>query len=318
MKIAITGAGVIGGILGACLLDKGEDVLIVEVSEKRAADLKSRGIRVQDPKNCIKGDFAVKAPKIATSLDALEGFSPDVVFVCVKTSAIEAVMPAIERVYRKGAAVVSFQNGLDTEEVMAELLGDRTRVMRVVVNFAGKLTEDGASAVGFFTKPNYIGILDANAQGRAQEIAALLTSCGLDTKFTDKLDRQVWEKVILNSSLSPVCALTGLTMKDALDHKHLNGVIAGVIREGISVGTACGVAFEDGFFEHCMGYLEKGGRHKPSMLVDVEAGRKTEIDFLNGMIAKRGSQKSIPTPHNQTITALIKGVEQNLQEGRKQ
>lgn len=312
MKIAIVGTGTVGSILGACLIDKGEDeVCLVDASPERIEQLKKNGISIHDPNKVIKGDFKVKASDVRKSLSALGSEAPELVFVALKTCAIDAVMPELKDLRAAGSTIVSYQNGLDTEGVIGDGIGDRKGVLRIVINYAGKLLEDGRVAVAFFHKPNYVGVLDPAAKPAAQMTAAMMSAAGLETKFTDQIGRQVWEKVILNSAMSPLSALTRLTMAEVMARPELVGVVEGLIREGIEVAKSRGVDFENGFFDHCMGYLKKAGPHKPSMLVDVEAGRCTEIDFLNGMIRKQGAGK-VEVPYHATITALIKGVEQNI------
>ncbi|MEE8425603.1 MAG: ketopantoate reductase C-terminal domain-containing protein, partial [Elusimicrobiota bacterium] len=235
----------------------------------------------------------------------------ELVFVCLKACVIDAVMPDLKDLRAAGATIISYQNGLDTEGVIGEGIGDKKGVLRVVINYAGKLLDDGRVAVAFFHKPNYVGVLDPAAVPAAEKTAAAMSAAGLKAKYTDKISRQVWEKVILNSSMSPLSALTRLTMAEVMARPELVGVVEGLIHEGIEVAKSQGVDFENGFFEHCMGYLKKAGPHKPSMLVDVEAGRRTEIDFLNGMIRKQGAGK-VEVPYHATITALIKGVEQSI------
>lgn len=318
MAIAVVGAGVVGGILGACLLKAGrEEVILVDASRRRLDQLGAGGLRVKDPKSCLMGDFSVPVPLATTAISDAGPGKVTVVFVCVKACVLPEILPALKPLAKAGAAFVSFQNGLGTEEALAQALGGSARILRGVVNYAGRLLEDGAIEVGFFQKPNYLGASEAGAAKAAEAIAEVMTQAGLETRFTDDIKTYVWEKVILNSAMSPLSALTGLTMKDVMDMPELKKVVEGVLREGIAVAKASGARFPEGFFEHCVSYLAKGGRHKPSMLVDVEARRPTEIEFLNGAIFKHGARKSIPAPHNQTITALVKGLEASMLQGQR-
>ncbi|MBI4425574.1 MAG: ketopantoate reductase family protein [Elusimicrobia bacterium] len=302
------GGGVVGGILSGCLLESGVETWLVDASADRVRQLKSQGLRLRDPRRLAKGDLSVPVKAAWTSLGELPADPVDVLFVCVKACVLKHVVPDLRRFHRPGMMVVSFQNGLDTEEVLAEALG-RAGVARVVVNYAGRLLEDGAVEVGFYPQPNVIGVLDPALEGRARGLAAILTSAGLKTVYSDSLHEHIWEKAILNASMSPLSALTGLTMLDVFEFPALRAVLEGITREGIAVARSCGVAFPDAFFGHCMDYLSKGGRHKPSMLVDVEAGRETEIEFLNGRICAHAQRRGVPVPHNGTITALLRAID---------
>ena len=153
----------------------------------------------------------------------------------------------------------------------------------------------------------------------AKELARLFTDAGMRTDYTDNIKLHEWQKVALNAALAPVTALTGLTMKETMDHPQLREIVATLLQEGIDEAAQLGLEFPEGFFDHGMAYLEKGGYHKPSMLIDVELGLPTEIDALNGKIAEYG--RSREAAHcNRTITALVKGLEvrnRNLQDQKE-
>lgn len=314
MKIAVVGTGVVGSILAGNLLKAGKDTTLVDVSPERLDNLKKSGIRIQDPRGHIRGDFTTPVLKVSQTMSALGADPPDVLFLCMKACVLDDVMSEVKSLITPTMEVVSFQNGLGTEDLIAGALGSRTNVHRVVINYAGKMMEDGAVGVGFFNKPNYIGVLDPDRRDNAQGIAGLLTECGLDTEYSEKIKGQVWEKAILNSALCPLCALTNLTIKDAMETPPLREIVVGVVREGMAVAESEGVEFAQGFFDHCMDYLDKAGPHKPSMCADCSANRKTEIDFLNGMIYERGKRAGISVVYNQTLTALIKGLERHLRQ----
>lgn len=312
MRIAIVGTGVVGGILAGHLLKKGEDTVLVDAMPQRVAGLKRAGVKIQDPRGCISGDFTAPAREVYQSLRELASRPPDVLFLSIKACILDEVMDDVKALHNDRVKVVSFQNGLGTEEVIAQALGTRKNVMRVVINYAGRIVDHETIGVGFFNRPNHIGVLEPGSIPAARELASLLTDSGLETRYSDQIGFQVWEKVILNASLCAISALTNLTIQAVMEMPSLRVIAEGIIREGMAVARHEGVAFPDGFFEHCLDYLDKAGPHKPSMCADCENRRKTEIDFLNGMIAERGSRAGIDVPFNQTVTALVKGLERHL------
>ena len=317
MRIAVVGTGVVGSILAGHLLKKGEETVLVDAMPERVAGLKRAGVKISDPRKVISGDFTAPVQDVFLSLKDLRANPPDVLFLSIKACILDAVMPEVKALWHDGLKVVSFQNGLGTEEVIATALGTRRNVMRVVINYAGRILDSETVGVGFFNRPNHIGALEPDCVPAAREIAAVLTAAGLETQYSDKIGLQVWEKVILNSALCAISALTNLTISAVMEMPPLRAIAEGIIREGIAVAAAEGVAFPDGFFQYCIDYLNKAGPHKPSMCADCETRRKTEIDFLNGMIAERGLRAAIPIPYNQTVTALVKGLERHLMEGKK-
>jgi 2-dehydropantoate 2-reductase len=144
----------------------------------------------------------------------------------------------------------------------------------------------------------------------AATVADLLSSVGLQTEAPEDIRKYVWEKAILNSALAPVCAITGLTMKDVMDSPDGLALVGRILDESISVAEAEGLRYGADFRDFCLNYLKGGGYHRPSMLVDLDAGLPTEIDRMNGRIAEYGRKHQMPTPVNQTITALVHMLEQ--------
>jgi 2-dehydropantoate 2-reductase len=203
---------------------------------------------------------------------------------------------------------VSLQNGIDTEDFIANVFG-KENTLRIVINYAGNIIESGKIRYSFFNPPNYLGMIDPAAEKRARELAGSITASGLDTSFTDDIKRYEWIKAILNAALSPVCALTRRTMKQMMDQEDTRQLAREILREGKAVAEACGIQLEPDFIEKGVGYLDKTGHHKTSMHVDLELGNPTEIDFINGKIVEYGRLKGVPTPYNSAIVALIKGSE---------
>ncbi|MBI5442864.1 MAG: 2-dehydropantoate 2-reductase, partial [Deltaproteobacteria bacterium] len=119
----------------------------------------------------------------------------------------------------------------------------------------------------------------------------------------------VWRKTIMNACMNPVCAVTGMTMAQAIGDPIVFGLIDALIKEGIAVARANEISLGWEYYPYCMQYLKTAGHHKPSMLLDVEARRRTEVDFINGKIVDYGEQAGIPTPYNRTLRGLVKGLE---------
>jgi len=136
-----------------------------------------------------------------------------------------------------------------------------------------------------------------------------MTASELETEEAPDIKRHVWEKTILNSALCSVCALTGQTMKGAMEFGFSRDLAVKVLEEGLRVAEADGYDFGREALDRFTGYLEKGGAHKPSMLVDVESGRRIEVDFLSGAIVGYGERYGVETPVNMVLTRLLKALE---------
>lgn len=292
-----------GSILAAHLAKHGQHVVLVDILRNHLDAIKTKGLTVAG-----YAQFNVKIQDVCYSIPELKGHAVDTVFLCVKASILTRILPEVKAATGPETHAISFQNGLDTEQLVSQHFGaDRT--LRCVVNYAGSILGDGHVDMTFFNKPNYVGTISKKADDYAKRIAQILTSCDLEAKFTDNIRKYTWEKTILNAGMSALCAVTRQTMKDAMDLGYTRQIVEGLVKEGIEVAKACGYDYGPGFFDFCMGYLGKAGRHKPSMLVDVENKRPTEIDFLNGKIAEYGISRNVPAPYNQTVTAIVKALE---------
>jgi 2-dehydropantoate 2-reductase len=226
----------------------------------------------------------------------------------VKASFLPKIVQLMKPVVAEGSTIVSLQNGLDTEELIAAEFGKKN-TLRIVVNYAGNIIGNGQLRMSFFNPPNYLGTIDPAADERAGELAEIISGADLETAFTREIKKYEWEKVILNAALSPECALTRRTMKQMMEFPDTRELVREVLIEGIAVAEAAGISYGPDFLDHCMGYLDKAGHHRTSMHVDIENRSPTEIDFINGKIVEYGKAKGIPTPYNSTIVALIKGSE---------
>lgn len=304
--IGIIGLGPIGSILTAHLAKQGADIVVEDIIQELLLTIKEKGLRISGIT-----ELAVKIDKTASSMFELSEFNPDIVFIAVKACILKVILPEIKQMYKPEMKMVSFQNGLDNEQFIAETLGIDT-TYRVVVNYAGNTIRLGNAKMNWFQPPNYIGAFHKGkyiTDETTQYIANVMTLSGLTTDETLDIKKHVWEKTILNSALCSICAVTGQNMKEAMELEHTRGLAIKILEEGLEVAKADGYDFGKGSLNRFTSYLEKGGAHKPSMLIDVENKRSTEVDFMSGAIARYGEKYRIPTPVNSTFTSLLKTIE---------
>ncbi len=304
MRFGIVGAGPVGSILALHLSEAGQEVYLVDIWKEHLEAILRDGIKLSGFR---EGCEKVKAG--FSSIAELAAVQPDYLILSVKACVLRRILPEVEKVISEKTVIISLQNGLDTEELIAHIFSGH-RIFRVVVNYAGNVTAPGKVAMNFFNKPNHIGC-NCKQEGcrHTAQLVEILNGVYLDTKYESDIKRYVWEKTILNASLSPVSAVTGLTMRQVMDSSETYRIVEMLLKECIMVAARAGYDFGPGFFNYCMAYLDKGGPHKPSMLVDIESKRETEIDFINGRIAYYGSLNNVPTPVNDTFTRLVKAFE---------
>ena len=302
-SFAVVGAGPVGCIVAAFLSKGGYDVTLCDVNPELTRPALNPGI-------IIEGDENIHhvVSKICKSVDDIAGHDPDVIILTVKANALPLIASAIKGFHRDGMYVVSWQNGIDTELVLAQSLGKKP-VMRAVVNYGCNLLKPCHVHMPFHHPPHYIQELEPDSSHAAKAISESLTKSGLETNHTDRIVSMVWRKAILNACMNPVCAVTGHTMAQAMNDPIVFQIIDALVKECVQVARANEISLGWDFYPYGMVYMKEAGHHKPSMLVDIENKRRTEIDFINGKFVEYGAQAGIETPYNMTLRALVKALE---------
>jgi len=302
-RFAVIGAGPVGGIVAAFLARGGYEVTLCDIVPALLEPALNPGIIIEGTDN-----LQAKVTRITTHVDDLLADPPDVIVLTVKATALPLIASTLEGFVGEGRYVVSWQNGIDTELVLAEHLGAKS-VLRGVVNLGCVPLGPGHIRIAFHHRPHYLQELDPESREAALGICRVFTECGLDTRHTDQITNMVWRKTLMNSSMNPLCAVTGRTMVELILDPVLFNLVDALIKEGVAVARANEVALGYDFYRYCINYIKGAGNHKPSMLQDIEAGRRTEIDFINGKIIEYGHQSAIPTPYNNMIRGLVKALE---------
>ena len=303
-KFGVIGIGPTGGILAAHLAKVGHNMVLVDINKRHMDKIKKKGLTLTNIKK-----FNVKFPKenICYSIEELENKDIDTLFIAVKASYLNEILPEIKKVTQPNTTLISLQNGFDTEELIAEYVG-KENTIRIVVNYAGNILEDGIIKISFFNPPNYLGVISSEVEDKAKDIATIINATGLETIFTSEIKKFEWTKCILNT-ISPVCVTTRTTMKQTMEFSETREICREILGEGIEVARARGINFEPDFLDKGMSYLDKAGHHRVSMEADINAGNPSEIDFLNGKIVEYGELEGIPTPYNKLFVSLIRGCE---------
>jgi 2-dehydropantoate 2-reductase len=302
-SFAVIGAGPVGCILAAFLAKGGFDVTLCDVVPELVAPVVDRGIILEGAETLQQA-----VSRTCLSVDELADINPDVIFITVKANTLPLIASAIEDFYQEHMAVVSWQNGIDTELEIARSLG-RTTVMRAVVNYGCSLLGPAHVKIPFHHPPHYIQQLNDAGKAMAISITQTLTQCGLQTDHTDQIVSMVWRKSIMNACMNPVCAMTGLTMAQVMGDPIIFQIVDALVKECIKVARANEINLGWDYYTHAIDYMRHAGDHKPSMLMDIENRRRTEIDFINGKFVEYGGRAGIQTPFNATLKSLVKGLE---------
>ncbi|UCG51751.1 MAG: ketopantoate reductase family protein [Candidatus Latescibacterota bacterium] len=285
LTVGAIGVGAVGSILAACLAKAGAHVVAADLPH-RIAQLKKNGLQVQWDKERL--EYTVD---VAKTIRSIAEKRPDCIFVATKAVALRKIMPDVAEAAGEDCLVISVHNGINTEDEVARYVAPRN-VARMVVNYAGNIDDKGLVRVGWFNPPNFFGLLEDHEEPRLTRLIEMLNSVGLTSEFVDPvtIKMRAFLKTILNSALMPLCAVMNLTMKQAMEGAATRPLVEDLLREGLSVAGRLGYDYGEGIFEKCMGYLDKGGDHYPSMCGDLQHRVPTEIDFINGKILELGQR----------------------------
>jgi 2-dehydropantoate 2-reductase len=250
--------------------------------------------------------------RLSATTDAAALPACDFGIVATKTMHTEAAVAATAHAFADGC-VATVQNGLGNEETIAAHV---ERVIRGTTFPAGKILEPGH--VQWDVKGDTtLGPFDERVPlGVVEQLADACTRGGMPTHAVADARGPQWRKVIFNASTNPIGALTGLTHGRVCERPELRRLVSGLVDEGKAVAAAQGIELDadpEELIDHAA-RKDVAYDHKASMLQDVEARRQTEIDYLNGGIVRFGREHGVPTPLNQAIWALVKGVEQSWQQ----
>ena len=301
MRIAVVGAGAMGAIFGARFAQAGHDTHLVDVAVPLVDKINSDGITV------VRGDDETVTQVPATT-DAATVGPVDLVVFCVKCyhtpSAAEAARPLVD----SSTVVASLQNGWGNGDVLAGVFPPEQIVVGVTYN-SGTVLEIGRVAhpgVG----PTTVGSFTDGAGGGPERLAEALTDGGLEATVASPIRPEIWKKLILNAATLPTAALIGMNAGALTAHPEMKELVSETAREGVAVARALGYDIdEEERLEAIHGLLQRAGPARGSMLQDFEAGRRTEIDVINGAVVRAAGEKGVPVPINRAFVALVKGWE---------
>jgi len=304
VRICVIGCGAVGSLFAANLAQQ-EEVWAYDLDEDHVLAINEHGLRLSGAGDVVG---RVRATTAASELPPCE-FG----IVATKSMHTEPAIAACAHAFADGS-VCSVQNGVGNEEVIAEHV---ERVIRGTTFPAGRILEPGH--VQWDVKGDTtLGPFEPKPAPMAEveRLAEACTRAGLPTAAVADARGPQWRKLIFNAATNPVGALTRLTHGRVCERPPLRRLVTGLVDEGKAVVAAQGIELDadpEELIDHAA-KPEVAYEHKASMLQDVEARRTTEVDYLNGGIVRFGLEHRVPTPLNEVIWALVKGVEQSWQQ----
>jgi len=327
MKIAVIGAGAIGGLVGAKLALAGEDVTFI-VRGANLEAIRGNGIKL------IAADGASQVARNVSATDRYDHVDPqDIVILAMKAHQVEAVANDVPKLFGPETVVVTMQNGIPywyfhrhggplEGSIVRSVDPDggvsakipAPRVIGCVVYPASELLAPGV--IKHVEGDRFpVGELDGSSSERVDRVSACLTRAGFKAPVLDNIRAEIWLKLWGNLTFNPISSLSHSTLVDICQYPPSRDLAASMMREAQAVAHKLGIEFRVSLEKRIAG-AEKVGRHKTSMLQDVEAGRAPEIDALVGAVVELARLTETPTPHIDTVYSLVKLLARTMQDQR--
>jgi 2-dehydropantoate 2-reductase len=302
MRIAIVGAGAMGSVYAALLADAGNDVVVVDLAREHVEAIRRDGLRVEG----ASGERTVRLDAVT---DPSEAGVVDLVVVATKAMDAPAAATASLPLLGDDSVVLTIQNGRGSAEAVAGAVG----VERLLVGVAGGF---GASilAPGHVRHEGMELVRMGEATGgpseRLERVAGAWRAAGFTVETCPDIERVVWEKLICNATFSGPCGVLDRTIGEVLADADAWAVASSCAREGFEVATALGVGLSfDDPVAHVAAFGSRIPAAYPSLVQDLRAGRRTEIDAINGEIPRAGREVGIEAPVNATVTSVVRALE---------
>ena len=299
MRIAVVGAGGVGGGYGAALAHAGADVTFIARGAHLAA-MKEHGLKVESP----RGDTHLK-PAQATDDPATVG-PVDVVLFCVKLWDVESAGEQIKPMVGPNTAVIPMQNGIDASERLAPILGTQA-VMGGVANISATIAAPGVIRQTGTVLRMVFGEFDGTRSPRAVAFETMCKKAGIDGVLSPNILGELWMKFILLASNASMMAVTRLPIGKLRDDPDIAALFPVAYQEVVDVGRARGVTLPDNAVELTLNFNRNAPPHlMASMAVDLLRGNRIELPWLSGKVVELGRQLGVPTPVHALLYATLK------------
>ncbi len=304
MKILIVGAGALGCWLGATLFNSGLDINLYHPRQEKVSHIQKHGVKITHPSG---EELVVHMPIFA---DTAEINGIDLAIVLVKAYDTRSAAEDISRLPGNAPDILSLQNGIGNMQVLAEFFPEQKLFPGVIYQGAQEVTPGHVLYAG--PGRTMIAAMDVTREKDAADYAKVMSAHAIPVEAVEPavLERERWQKLLVNAALNPVSALTKMTNGEVTLHAETLAQMAELTAEGVAVANSLGIAFDqEEAWQKVLAACQFTAPNKSSMLVDVERGKKTEIDVINGAIVRYGQLHGIATPANQVIMARIKALE---------
>jgi len=303
MRITIVGPGGLGTLLAVNLSRAKNDVWILDNDSKRAGRLTSEGITAEGPGGGHKA-------RVNVTTDPKKIEKADAVFLCVKSFDMEGALKGIKGLLEEETYVVSLQDGLGNLQMACEY-AEPARVVGGITSQSAELTRDGAlrhTGKGH----TVIGQANGRVMGGTREISSILNKAGFPTKITKDINSVIWSRLVISAGTNALSAVTRLKSGALVKSEYTREIMRRAVSEAAKVAKRKRIKLSyDDPIQKAEAVCKANPEEVSPMLRDVLSRRQTEIDFINGAIARQAKSLNIKTPTNEMLTELVKGIESN-------
>jgi 2-dehydropantoate 2-reductase len=302
VKIAVVGAGAMGSIFGARFHEAGHETVLVDVAQPLVEKINADGVTI------VAKDGGERTMRLPATTDPASVGQADLVVFFVKCYHTAAAAESARPLVGPETVVASLQNGWGNGDVLASVFPPQQVVIGVTYN-SGTVLELGKVAhpgVG----PTLMGHYEGDTSDGAARLAEAIADTDLEAQVVAPVRPEIWKKLILNAATLPTAALTGMNAGALTAHEPMHELVTETAREAVAVARALGYDIdEDERVSYIHELLERAGPTRGSMLQDLEARRRTEIDVINGAVVRAADDTGVPVPLNRGFVALVKGWE---------
>jgi 2-dehydropantoate 2-reductase len=299
LKIAVMGAGAVGGYFGGLLAKGGLNVTFI-ARGKHLEAITAHGLEIKSH----KGDFAVKAK--ATSDPKAIG-PVQLILCCVKSYDTEAATRQCLPMMQDNTAILSLQNGVDNEEKIAAIVGER-RVLGGVAYIGVSIVEPGVlshTAEGRIV----FGEMQGGISDRVKHLEQTFREAGLPAEISSNIQAILWGKLVWNAAFNALNTLVGGEVKLLVERPETRALARQVMEEVRAVAVANGVPLPEDLIEKLLKWTDTAAAGmKTSTRQDLEAGKPLEVEALNGIVVRKGQAVGVPTPYNFALYALLQAI----------
>ncbi len=309
MKIAVIGCGAMGSIYAGLLAARGHDVLAIDRDATHVAAINTKGLR-------LSGASGERTAKL-TAREQCPDEPMDLVIISVKARHVRQAAEDSRGLLGPETHVVTIQNGLGSAAQVAEVLGEDRLIVGVAQGFGASRPEAGHA------HHNAMKVIRMGAHSRCpraalEAVCRCFTEAGLETEAVDDVLAGQWEKLICNVAYSAPCAVTGMTVGEVMQDDYMGAVSRMAAMEAWRVARALNVAIDvDDPVTLVRDFASRMPDAKPSVLLDVEAGKPSEVDVINGAIPREARKVALEAPVNATLTALVLTLERRGRVGSR-